>query len=111
VHEMSVIESLVEQVRAHVPASDVVAGMVKQVRIEVGSLEHLDDEIMQLGWQANVMDTELTGAELAIDHIAMVVRCGRCGKEYEPVEPACLFCPDCGCAQPIVLKGKGVMLT
>lgn len=105
-HEMSVVESLVGQVRAHVPGG----ATVREVCIEVGSLEHLDEAIMQLAWRSSVLETELAGAELDIDRVMMRVRCGVCGAVFEPAEMACLVCPNCGGVRPEVLRGKGVML-
>ena len=47
-HEMSVIESLVEQVRAHVPDGDAAGGVVKRVCLEVGSLERSEEHTSEL---------------------------------------------------------------
>jgi len=105
-HEMSVVESLVDQVRAHVPdGSEVI-----EIHLEVGALEHLDADIMQLAWESYILDSELAGAALIIERVPMGVRCGVCGQDYEPEDMACLICPNCGDVRPEVYRGKGIVL-
>ncbi len=105
-HEMSIVSSLVEQVRAHLP----VGSTVERVLIEVGALEHLVEEMMEAAWRSCTLGTELEGVELALASVPMRVRCGSCCTEYEPTELACLYCPSCEVANPIILRGKGVIL-
>ncbi len=105
-HEMSIVSSLVEQIRAHVPPGSV----VERVLLEVGALEHLVDEMLQAAWVGCTLETELADAELVVERVAMWVRCGNCETEFEPVALACLYCPECGLASPIILRGKGVVL-
>ncbi len=105
-HEMSIVSSLVEQVRGHVPTGS----KVERVLLEVGALEHLVDAMMEAAWLGCTADTDLAGAELTIEKVSLRVRCGGCGEEFEPAELACLYCPTCGVAEPTILRGKGVIL-
>jgi hydrogenase nickel incorporation protein HypA/HybF len=105
-HEASVTQALVEQVREALPP----AGVLQQVRIEVGELEHLDAEVMRVMWSAFIEGTELVGAGLSVSPVPLRVRCGSCGREYAPEDPAILVCPFCAAARPEVLAGRGIVL-
>jgi hydrogenase nickel incorporation protein HypA/HybF len=105
-HEAAITAALVEQVRSFVPAG----ATLDAVRVEVGELEHLDSEVMRTLWQAMIEDTDLAGAELEIDRVALSVRCGACGEVWNPEDPAILLCPKCGVVRPEVLEGSGILL-
>jgi hydrogenase nickel incorporation protein HypA/HybF len=104
---MSLVCALVEQVRAFVPAG----ATLLSVRIEVGALEHLDDEVLLSLFGLLTEGTPLAGAGLAVTRVPLRVRCAACGTEHAPPDPAALFCPACGVARPEVLAGSGVTLS
>ena len=105
-HEMSIVQSLLEQVRSFMPGRAV----LKDVHLEVGGLEHLDGEVMQTVFTALTDGSELAGAALRIVRIPVRIRCRSCGHEYEPEDTAGLLCPECGVVQPEILQGTGVLL-
>lgn len=105
-HETSIIQSLSEQVISHIPENT----FVIEVKISVGKLEHLDDEVMQTAWQAISDNKVLSRAKLIIERIPLLIRCGVCQNEYKPDEPELLLCPVCESVRPIVLAGSGVIL-
>lgn len=106
-HELSIVSALVEQVRAFVPEGATLTG----VRIEVGALEHLDDEALRSLFRLLTEGTPLSGAGLAVTRVPLRVRCAACGTEHAPPDPAALFCPACEAARPEVLAGSGVVLS
>jgi len=106
-HEMSITNALVEQVEAVLPAG----ARLTEVRLEVGVLEHLDAEIMELAWQAITDEKEeMQGAALKIKRVSLRIRCRNCGNEYEPPDIYGMICPECDSASPQVLQGSGVLL-
>ncbi len=105
-HEMSVVSALCDQVREHLPP----ATRLVEVTVEVGSLEHLDEEVMRLAWETFTADSSLEGGRLRVERVPVRVRCESCGHEHAPEHPACLLCPVCGDARPRVLEGWGVVL-
>jgi hydrogenase nickel incorporation protein HypA/HybF len=105
-HEMSIVQSLLEQVRSFMPEQAV----LKDVHLEVGGLEHLDGDVMQTVFTALTEGSELGGAALRIVRIPVRIRCRACGHEYEPEDAAVLLCPECGVVQPEILQGTGVLL-
>ncbi len=105
-HEMSVLEALLGEVRARVPPG----ARLAQVVLEVGSLEHLDPEILQTGWQALTLKTELAGSRLEICTVPVRARCKACGQKYEPDDTTVLICPACQHALPEIIQGTGIVL-
>ena len=105
-HEMSIIQSLTGQIAEHLPAE----AHPQNVTITVGSLEHLDTEVMQLAWDAATQESPLQNTRLTIERVAIRVRCRSCDEEFAPLDAAYLVCPECGIARPEVLEGWGVTL-
>lgn len=99
-------EALVDQVREHVPPG----ARLMSVQIEVGELEHLDEEVMRTIFLAATEGTDLAGARLEIERVALKVRCRQCGAEYAPEDPAMFMCPVCSRVLPDVIEGGGLVL-
>jgi hydrogenase nickel incorporation protein HypA/HybF len=106
VHEAAITEALLQQVTSFLPEG----GELVSVRIEIGELEHLDERVMQTAWRAATDGTDLGGAGLSIERVALIVRCRACGREHRPEDPAVLVCPRCGAVRPEVVAGSGVRL-
>ena len=105
-HEVSIVQSLADGIRQHLPPD---ATLVRAI-VEVGSLEHLDEGVMQSAWAATATEPPLVGAVLEIESVPVHVRCRACTREYSPEHQAYLACPKCGEARPDVLSGWGVTL-
>ena len=105
-HETAIIQNLLEQVGPFVPEGAV----LREVRIDVGRLEHLDETVLQAAWSALTEGTNVAGVKLHIDRTPVRLRCRACGGEYGPLDLAGLVCPACGVARPEVLAGGGVLL-
>ena len=105
-HETAIAEALFEQVDSFTPDG----ALLRQVFIEIGHLEHLDDEIMQAAWTARSFGTRLADSELLVTRVAVRIRCKACSREYEPEDMAMLLCPHCDAVQPEIMQGTGVLL-
>lgn len=105
-HEASIAAALMEQVRPFVPEG----AALHLVRLDVGALEHIDDEVLQAAWDGMTDGTGLASSSIEVTRIPLRVRCRQCGVEHEPEDIAVLVCPECGAAQPEVLQGSGVLL-
>jgi len=106
VHEAAITDALLAQVCAVAPEG----ARVVAVRIEVGELEHLDSLVMETVWAAMTLGTRVEGARLDSERVLLRVRCGACGEEYQPEDPAILLCLECGAVRPEILAGSGVLL-
>ena len=105
-HELSMVQSLLEQVRSFMPDG----AALREIRLEVGGLEHLEGEVMQSAFDALTEGSDLQGAALSITRIPVRLRCRSCQQEYEPEDAAILLCPNCGAVRPDILQGTGVLL-
>ena len=104
-HEGAIAEALLEQVRKYLPDHAV----LREIHIDVGRLEHLEEMVLQTFWAALTKGTDEEGSLLSIKVIALKVRCRACGMEYEPDDPSIMLCPQCDAARPEVLEGSGVV--
>jgi len=105
-HEGAIAEALLEQVRTFLPKDAV----LREVHIDVGRLEHLEPAVLETFWVALTKGETEEGSLLSINCIPLKVRCRSCAAQYEPEDPAIMMCPQCGSAQPEVLRGSGVIL-
>jgi len=106
-HEMSVVSALCDRVLEHLPPDT----RLVEATVKVGSLEHLDEAVVQLAWEVYTDDRPpLAGGTLTIEWVAVRVRCGECGAAYEPEHQAFLVCPACERARPEILEGWGITL-
>lgn len=105
-HELAIVEALADGIRSYLPAD---AALVRAI-VEVGSLEHLDAEVLQSAWTAFTDAPPLLGGRLEILWTPVRVRCRSCGHEYAPDRTEYLVCPRCDQARPDILEGWGVTL-
>jgi hydrogenase nickel incorporation protein HypA/HybF len=119
VHEFSLVASLADTVRRHLPPD----GRLVAARVSVGALEHLDPLLMQTAWEGVLGEhplappkppgpatgpTDLPRLELVREEVS--VECRNCRATYTPPDLAWMVCPECGRARPRVLAGVGVTL-
>lgn len=105
-HEAAITQALIEQVREATPPG----ARLHFCTVQIGELEHLDADVMTTIWQASIADTDLYGAELRVEYMPLCVRCGACGLAFAPTDRAIMLCPACGCVQPEILSGTGIVL-
>ncbi|AKU90147.1 hydrogenase maturation nickel metallochaperone HypA [Vulgatibacter incomptus] len=102
-HELALIESLVESVEAGVGGQRVAA-----VRLEVGRLTAVDPGALQFCFELCVAGTCLEGARLEIREVPGRALCRHCGAEVD-VEATSALCP-CGAAELQVISGEELRL-
>ena len=90
-HELSIAEALVAQVRRHTPAET----CVTSVRVGVGAKQCLAEESMALAWEAMTADTELEGAKLQVSILPWSLTCAACRHQWSGDGPLDC-CPACG---------------
>jgi hydrogenase nickel incorporation protein HypA/HybF len=105
-HEASIADALLQQVRTLVPAH----ATLRTVQLDVGELEHIEPTLLQAAWDGMTADTPLAGSVLHIDRQPMHVKCRSCEQTYTPDDIAILLCPHCGATRPHILSGSGIVL-
>jgi hydrogenase nickel incorporation protein HypA/HybF len=106
-HEMSIAEALVRQILR--VAQENRLARIDRVELEVGALQLIVPEALDLAFRMAVRDTVAEGAELVQEEIAVEAECRACGHRYEP-DPEIFLCDRCGRAEPKILRGRDIIL-
>ena len=105
-HELSIVQALLEQVEEALPPDH----RLLLVRIRVGELEHLDADVMDEVVSVAVADTPLRTGRLEVVRVPLEVRCRACETLHRPEDVLVLACPACGEVRPEITAGSGVLL-
>jgi hydrogenase nickel incorporation protein HypA/HybF len=108
VHELSIAESLIEQVEAAVRADG--AARVTVVRLRIGALAAVDADALRFGFDVAAAGTLLEGAALEIDSVPVVVYCPACDAEGELATIQSFRCPRCGRLTADVRAGRELLI-
>jgi hydrogenase nickel incorporation protein HypA/HybF len=104
-HEMSIIEALIEQVRQEIrPGTS-----VRAVRLRVGKLRQAMPETLTFCYDAAVRGTSLEGSRLEVEELPAEARCRRCCLTFV-VEENWFECPRCRAAGADLLHGDELQL-
>ena len=107
-HEMSIVEALLEAVqreaRVHSDAR------VLAVHVRVGKLRLVVPETLQFCYEAATRDTSLAGSQLEIEAVPATARCRECRAEFA-VEENWFECPRCQSVGAELLTGQELDLT
>ena len=106
-HELSIVEALIEQVEREVQRSGE-AGRVVRLDLSIGRLSGVCPDSLQFAWGLLAPETSLAGAEMRISQPRAVCCCRDCGKRTE-IEELVAQCPACGSPQ-IAFEGGQEML-
>ena len=107
-HEMSIVEALLESVRTEL--SRYRGARVRTVRVRVGTLRQIEPAMLQFCYEAAVRDTPLAGSRLEVQQTEASARCGVCSLTF-PVEESWFECPRCHSADAQLLTGDELLLT
>ena len=107
-HEMSIVEELMEQVNRERLVHP--GKRVQSVHLRIGSLHQIVPETLQFCFAAATRNTELDGARLDISPVAATARCRLCQWQF-PVEENWFECPQCGTLGAELIRGKELELT
>jgi hydrogenase nickel incorporation protein HypA/HybF len=99
VHELSLSQAIVETTLRHAEGRP-----VKSVQMRIGALRQVVPESLEFYFGLVTRETLAAGAALEVAYLAARLRCGDCGREWEPELP--LFrCPSCSGAAVETLSG------
>lgn len=110
-HELSIVQALIEQVVQEVQASGH-SGRVQRIELSIGRLSGVNPDSIRFGFEILSPSTSIEGAELAIEEPLARCVCSACGRETELRELADLSaeCPHCGSGRITVHGGRDLML-
>jgi hydrogenase nickel incorporation protein HypA/HybF len=107
VHEMSLVESLVELVEDERRKQHF--SRVRMVRLKLGALGHVEPEALRFCFGAIMSGTIADGARLEIETVPGEGWCSRCRRTV-PLEERFAACPLCGIAQVRMTAGDELRL-
>ena len=106
-HELSIAAALVRQ--ALDVARENNLARIEALEVELGALQQVVPEALDLAFQAESRDTPAAGAVLHLVEVPMRARCRSCGKAYAP-DIDCFRCEACGRADPEIVEGRDIIL-
>ena len=107
-HELSIVEALIEQVRAELQRSGN-CGPVKRLELAVGRLSGVHCEALQFAFELLAPGTAVSGAALSIRQPPAVSHCRQCGAETE-IDEVVSGCPRCRSPEIVIDQGRDLML-
>lgn len=107
-HELSIVDALIEQVRSEVEGSGQ-TGRVTRVELAIGRLSGVNADSVRFAFQMLSPGTLLESAELVITEPRAVSRCADCGDRVEIDEVAAL-CPNCASHNVVIEGGQELLL-
>ena len=104
-HESAVALSVVEQILAEAEKHN---ARPKSARVSCGQFNALNDEAMQVAFEAAAMGTVCQGVKLVIEHKPLPTRCKNCSQSfhYDIYSGAC---PGCG-GEDLVFEADAPLL-
>ena len=102
-HEASIVDELLRVAESQARQ----AGMQKisRMKLRIGMFRMVVPELLKAAFDVMSRDTMADGAELEMEIIPLVARCGPCARELE-VEDYVFYCPECGAPLTDIISGK-----
>ena len=97
-HELSLAEALVSQVRRHTPTDH----RATVIRVEAGPYQAIDPQALAWAWEVLVAETELASARLDFKALPFNMTCSGCGRTWTGTDPLEM----CTCGSPAQAAGS-----
>ena len=107
-HELSVVEALIEQVGRELRRAGQ-KGPVKRLELAVGRLSGVHCDSLRFAFDLLSPGTLVEGAELDIAEPSAVCCCRKCGARRE-IEELVVVCPQCGSGDVSIEEGRDLLL-
>ncbi|MBN2578661.1 MAG: hydrogenase maturation nickel metallochaperone HypA [Pirellulales bacterium] len=107
-HELSIVEALIEQVGREVKRAGL-AGKIHRVELSVGRFSGVNPGCLQFAFNLLTEKTPLEKTEIVIHEPKAVCRCQRCNARIE-VDEFVAQCPECGSPEVILEGGRDLTL-
>ncbi len=108
VHEMSIVQALIEQVEAEVEKSGQ-SGRVIGLDLVVGRLSGVSVDSIRFAYEVLAPGSILEGSTLRISEPTAYSDCHACGVR-EPIEELLMHCPRCGSGEIVIDGGRDLLL-
>jgi hydrogenase nickel incorporation protein HypA/HybF len=108
VHELSIVEALLDQVEQEVKSSGQ-PGRVTALDLTIGRLSGVSTESLRFAFQLLAPGTLAEAAELRITEPRAACRCRACGAQT-PVDELVVRCPRCGSGDVLLDGGRDLRI-
>ncbi len=89
-HELSLSRAILDTALRHAAGRP-----VRSVQMRIGAMRQVVPESLEFYFGVVVAGTEAAGAALEVEYVPARLRCGECGRGWEPALPQ-FRCPGCG---------------
>lgn len=103
-HELSVAQAIADTARARADGHP-----VTEVAVRIGYLRQIVPDSLRFCWDLLTDGSELSGSQLAIEHVPAVIVCRGCGEETV-LEVPLMICGSCGGDEVTLLSGQEFQL-
>jgi hydrogenase nickel incorporation protein HypA/HybF len=107
-HELSIVEALIEQVGREVKRSGM-RGKVRRLELLVGRFSGVNAGCLQFAFNLLAEKTPLENTEIVIHEPKAVCRCQNCNAQIE-IDQFVVHCPQCGSASVTIEGGRDLTL-
>ena len=107
-HEFSLIRSLLDV--AFRVAQENGGLPIERVVLEIGALQQVAPEALEMAFDAAVQDTPAEGAVLEWEEVPVSIQCYACQGEYAPADEVFWTCPYCGASGGRPVQGDELVL-
>ncbi len=108
-HELSIVDALIEQVRGEVQRSGH-AGRVARIELLIGRLSGVNADAVRFAFQMLSPGTLLESAALVVTEPRATCHCRDCGLRTEIDDELLSHCPDCGSGNVVIEGGQELLL-
>ena len=106
-HELAVVENII-RISVQV-ATENKLNRISAINLNVGAMQHLNEESMKHGFNAAKEGTPLATAVLKLNRVPVKLRCNSCFHIFSPCDGK-FFCPDCGDKDTSVIQGMELII-
>lgn len=107
-HELSIVEAVIEQVGEEVRRAGV-AGKVAKLELSIGRLSGVNTDSIRFAFELLAANTILAGSEIVIHEPKAVCRCNACHAETE-IDELLPHCPRCASEDVMIDGGRELLL-
>lgn len=109
-HELSLAQSMLEQLADAVKAEGETYSRIERIDLEIGSMSGVDRESFEFVFPFAAEGTLAEGAELTFVEVQVLVKCAVCQKTTPPEYPF-IACVNCGSVDTEILQGRDFKIT
>ena len=102
-HEISLVENIIEIIMAEMPGHGV--ARVESITLRIGEMQQVVPDTLLFAFDILSKDTPLEGAEVIIEDVPIRGHCRICGQDFA-VEDWIARCPECEKMDVEIISGR-----